>query len=100
MRVPYKETDMWDICCWTSVKRLITCPVDHPGVSSMHMMKWVSQGSILIPLLLNIFLNDIYFVLSQNGSVYNYADDNAIGSFHDDIFELKEARYKTNSHIG
>ena len=50
-----------------------------------YMIKGVPQG----PLLINIFLNDIYFVLRHNISIYNYADDNTIGSFHEDTFELK-----------
>ena len=35
------------------------------------------QGSILGPLLFDIFINDL-FLLIENCSLYNYADDNTI----------------------
>ena len=37
--------------------------------------KGVPQGSILVPVLFNIFLNDI-FHLTTSSTLYNYADDN------------------------
>ena len=43
--------------------------------------KGVSQGSILGPLIFNIFLNDLFYFVKQ-GSLCNYADDNSVSVSH------------------
>jgi predicted nucleotidyltransferase len=43
----------------------------------MGYIKGVPQGSILDPVLFNVFINDIFHFV-QDSTIYNYADDNPL----------------------
>ena len=47
------------------------------------IVKGVPQGSILGPLLFNIFLNDLFLII-EKAMLANYADDNSMHQSHKD----------------
>ena len=57
--------------------------------SFLNIIKGVSQGSILGPLIFNIFINDIFYFIDK-AKLFNYADDNTLSFSHSDFATLIE----------
>ena len=76
------------ICCYLS-GRSQQIRMGSNTSSWESLTKGVPQGSILGPLLFNVFINDLFYVVDKC-SMYNFADDNTLTFTHQNLNVLKK----------
>ena len=62
------------------------------------LSKGVPQGSILGPVLSNVFINDMYLFINKC-TLYNYADDNSISCAATEVEEVMSSLQMDGSKV-
>ena len=76
------------------IVRLSTCSSDW-----IQLYKGVPQGTVLGPLLFNIYVNDMQQSVMENCNLIHYADDTMISSSHNDLTTARNKLQQTKERL-
>ena len=81
--------DACDLLCYYSTNRFQRVKISSVKSDWAKSIKGVPQGSVLGPMLFNVFINDLTYVVENMCPLYNYADDNTVGFWHNGLDDLR-----------
>ena len=81
--------DTWDLLCSYLTNRTQRVKISTAKSDWAKLIKGVPQGSVLGPMLFNVFINDLTYVVENTCPLYNYADDNTLGFWHNELDDLR-----------
>ena len=81
--------DACDLLCSYLTNRTQRVKISTVKSDWVKLIKGVPQGSVLGPMLFNVFINDLTYVVENACPLYNYADDNTLGFWHNDLDDLR-----------
>ena len=77
--------DACDLLCSYLTNRSQRVKISSVKSDWVKLIIWVPQGSVLGPMLFNVFINDVTCVVENTCPLYNYADDNTLAFWHNGL---------------
>ena len=81
--------DACDLLCSYLTNRSQRVKISSVKSDWAKLIKGVPQGSALGPMLFNVFISDLTYFVENTCPLYNYADDNTLGFWHNGLDDLR-----------
>ena len=78
-----------DLLCYYLTNRTQRVKISTVKSDWAKLIKGVPQGSVVGPMLFNVFINDFTYVVENTCPLYNHADDNTLGFWHNELDDMR-----------